>query len=48
MVSTLPSDLKNVCYAEPGEEEKIQKLTDKFVKKIEEITSEKEKEIMEV
>ena len=26
MVSTLPSDLKNVCYAEPGEEEKIQKL----------------------
>ena len=26
MVSTLPSDLKNVGYAEPGDEEKIQKL----------------------
>ena len=29
-------------------EEKVQKLTDKFVKKIEEITAAKEKEIMEV
>lgn len=29
-------------------EEKVQKLTDKFVKKIEDITSAKEKEIMEV
>lgn len=34
-------DLKDI-------EDKIQKLTDKFVKKIEEITSDKEKEIMEV
>ncbi len=34
-------DLKDI-------EEKIQKLTDKFVKQIEGITSEKEKEIMEV